>query len=361
MASSTPDAAGGHVLNLDWLNAGVCLISKSLHVTFCNTIAHQWFTPPTPPSTECHLNQCFKEGSEEYQLILDLVRTEKAYRDTVVTWDIDGQIRHVLLDSFPCQDEAGHTVGMYVMMRDLGNIVALEQQMQRTDKLATVGKIAAGIAHEIRNPLTTIKGFLQMFERRFRDAGQADDLLHIQMMLAEIDRVNMLVSELLLLSKPRQMDKQPCCLKELCLEIGSLIQSEALLRGIEYQLESDSYIPPVIADEAMIKQVIMNLAKNAIEAMENGGILKISVQCDYPWVRMDVSDTGPGIPYYQFDKIFDAFFTTKEKGTGLGLPICQRIITNHGGEIRVSSKGFGTTFTVLLPCTPPQLTVDSVH
>ena len=241
-----------------------------------------------------------------------------------------------------------------MMMKDLANFTAIEQHMQRTDKLATVGKIAAGIAHEIRNPLTTIKGFLQMMEHRLKAQEMTAELQYIQVMLSEIERVNSLVSELLLLAKPHRAQKLPCSIGALLGDLNPLIELQALLRGIEYEY-SVGDVPLIVADPSLIKQVILNLVKNALEAMEEARELRVAVYTSSDHrVQIDVSDTGPGIPYYQIDKIFDAFYTTKEKGTGLGLPICQRIICEHGGEIRVSSKGFGTTFSVLLPVTPSE-------
>jgi signal transduction histidine kinase len=261
-------------------------------------------------------------------------------------------IRHVLIDSY-CREGAQGFTGMFVLMKDLGDFSMLEQQMQRTEKLATIGKIAAGIAHEIRNPLTTVRGLLQMLEHRYASQNVIEQREYVQVMLQEIDRVNDLVSELLLLAKPHRMCKVPSSIQQLVEELRPLVESEALLRKIEVRwhlLET----PLVWADAGMMKQVVLNLVKNAMEAMEDGGVLTVSLDVDGGTVRLEVADTGPGIPYYQMDKIFDAFFTTKEKGTGLGLPICQRIISEHKGEIRVSSKGFGTTFSILLPKLLPE-------
>ena len=175
-----------------------------------------------------------------------------------------------------------------------------------------------------------------------------DELQFTEVMLREIDRVNDLVSELLLLSKPHKVSMQPCSVREVVEDIYPLIYSESLLRDVEFEcnIEQDATI---FADNAMMKQVLLNLTKNSLEAMDKSGHLRICVTGNGDMIQIQVSDTGPGIPYYQLDRIFNAFYTTKEKGTGLGLPICQRIITEHGGEIRVSSKGFGCTFSVLIP------------
>lgn len=338
------------------LNMGIAFVGEDLRITLCNPMAGQLLNTQVPLGEPWPLDVCLDPSCEEYRFVLDLSVYQREYRNFVVTWEDNGRIRHVLIDSFKQEYESG-VVGMYMVMKDVADFTALEQQMQRTDKLATVGKIAAGIAHEIRNPLTTIKGFLQMMEHRFRAQEMTAELQYIQVMLGEIERVNSLVSELLLLAKPHQAQKQPCSLRSLMNDLNPLIESQALLRGIEYECAVDD-VPMIIGDAALLKQVILNLVKNAFEAMENGGILRVRISLASDGrVQLDVSDTGPGIPYYQMDKIFDAFYTTKEKGTGLGLPICQRIVAEHGGEIRVSSKGFGTTFSVLLPAVASQLPV----
>jgi two-component system, sporulation sensor kinase E len=338
------------------INTGIVFVDRDRCITLCNPAAGQLLNAEVALGCPVPLEECLDPNGEEYKFVRELVDQQREYRNVVVTWEDNGRIRHVLIDSFKQEHESG-VAGMYMMMKDVADFTALEQHMQRTDKLATVGKIAAGIAHEIRNPLTTIKGFLQMMEHRFRAQGMTAELQYIQVMLGEIERVNSLVSELLLLAKPHRAQKQPCSVRTLLGELNPLIESQALLRGIEYECTVED-VPLIIADPSLIKQVILNLVKNAMEAMENGGKLRVAVllSSDHR-VQIDVSDTGPGIPYYQIDKIFDAFYTTKEKGTGLGLPICQRIVAEHGGEIRVSSKGFGTTFSVLLPVAQSELPV----
>lgn len=339
-----------------WLNAGVLFLTRALDVTLCNDCAREFLAEALPLGQPTPLEGCLSPHGDVYRTLVDLVSCAKEPKDTVILWETNGRVRHVLMDGHAYRDAKGNFVGLYVILKDLGNMVALEHHMLRTDKLATVGKIAAGIAHEIRNPLTTLKGFLQLFEGHFEsDANLTQYLAHTRVMLGEIERVNGLVSELLLLAKPREMQIGPCDISVLFEEMNPVIQSECLLRDMEFVFTLEA-APVVMADSAMLKQVVLNLVKNAIEAMNEGGKLGIAVRFAPPWVMIDVVDTGPGIPYYQADKIFDAFFTTKETGTGLGLPICQSIIASHGGEIHVASKGFGTTFSVCLPL--PAMTGD---
>ncbi len=351
MTTQPVDAAGQHAANwpgLEWLNSGVFFISKSLQITLYNAQACRLLDTTIPAGQTVAMEACLNSDSEEYQMLQTMVSMWREYRDFVVTWETDGRTRHVLLDSYKAIDDAGNLLGMHVVMKDLGNFMTLDQQMQKTDKLATVGKVAAGVAHEIRNPLTTVKGFLQMFERRFAQQNRSDELDYVKVMLEEIGSVENLVSELLFLSKPQKVARSACSMGRLIEEVGQTVKQQAEARKIECSCTVDS-LPDLVVDEALIKQALLHLTDNALEAMEAGGALRIHAYTAGGWLKIDISDTGPGIPYYLMDKIFDAFFTTKEHGAGLGLPICQRIIADHGGEIRVSSKGFGTTFSMSLP------------
>jgi two-component system, sporulation sensor kinase E len=330
------------------LNAGILYISKQGELAVFNDIAAELVGRPQMTGTVVQLEQLLPSASEEFQVLQHIAATECEYRDAVVKWEVAGSIRHVLVDSFAHQSADGKVYGMYIVMKDMGNFSSLEQQTQRVEKMATVGKLAAGIAHEIRNPLTTVKGFLQVLEYRLQSGLMDEEIQYVQMMMNEIERVNALVAELLLLSKPHKLEWDTFTIQELVAEIETWIQSQVSEHGVQctFDLRQET---PISGDRDMIRQLFLHLIKNAVEAMDQSGVLTIAARELPERVEIDIGDTGPGIPYYLFDKIFDAFYTTKEKGTGLGLAICQRIVTDHGGQIRVSSKGFGTTFTVSLP------------
>lgn len=334
--------------SLELLNAAVIFLSTSEEVRFYNVAACKLFdhaellAPPVP------LRECLTSQSDEYQMLAHCVREQRILRDTIVTWERNGQLLYLLLDSFPFLSESGDYLGLFITMKDLGDFGVLDQHLQRAEKLATIGKVAAGIAHEIRNPLTTVKGFLQILESRQEASGREDEHSLTEMMLSEIQKVDELVQELLLLARPHHLDMEFFCMSDLIEELRGHVVSEADRMGIEshFEIEDKLFLQ---ADRQMILRLLHHLIKNALEAMDAGGKLTVLVKNQSPWCEMYISDTGPGIPYYQIDKIFDAFYTTKEKGTGLGLPICQRIVADHGGDIRVSSKGFGSTFCVRLP------------
>lgn len=333
---------------MDIFNAAILFITSRLEVFSYNALASELLNVDDPHEEPIHLDRCLSPESEEYHILSGMIAVEKELRDTIVIWELNGQIRHLLVDSFIRRSEQGLFLGMFVILKDLGNFVALEQQVHRDEKMDTIGKIAAGIAHEIRNPLTTVRGFLQMMEKRFAAQQMSDEVLYAKMMMDEVEKVNLLVGQLLLLSRPHKMVLKPYFIKDVLDNINNWIEPLTKSQNIDYECHVEENIV-LEMDRDLLEQMVIHLAKNAIEAMENGGKLKIACRPAGAYLELDVSDTGPGIPYYQMDKIFDAFYTTKKHGIGLGLSICQRIVADHGGEIRVSSKGFGSTFHIRIP------------
>ncbi|EGL81831.1 signal transduction histidine kinase, nitrogen specific, NtrB [Caldalkalibacillus thermarum TA2.A1] len=293
----------------------------------------------------------FKNLPEDRQLISKRVFEGVTVQNQAMIWYNGQSYYELLVDSFPLIDAEGQQQGAYIFIKDVTNIRSLENQIHRSERLAMIGQMAAGTAHEIRNPLTSIRGFLQILNKTLAEHNMTREVEYTNIMLDEIDRINQLVGEFLLLSKSRETRMEKIYLDELIKQFLPIVENEALLYGIEVKTESFANLPPVLGDKELLKQVFLNICKNAIEAMGNKGQLSLSSQLlrEEQMIRIDIMDTGPGIPPYVIDKIFEPFFTTKEEGTGLGLSICQRIIHDMGGKIRVSSKGYGTTFHVCIP------------
>ncbi|GAW29303.1 sporulation protein [Carboxydocella sp. ULO1] len=212
-------------------------------------------------------------------------------------------------------------------------------------RLATIGQLAAGLAHEIRNPLTAVKGFLQLYS-----LGNKLDTETIQLMKTELNRINQLVTDLLYLSAPltEPKNKEQHDLNQLVCEVAELLKPE-LKTGVQLKLQLAT-LPPVAMDRNQIKQVILNLVQNALHAVSNsqGEVLLETVR-NGPQVIVRVRDNGPGIPPDLQERIFDPFYTTKEYGTGLGLTICRQLINAHGGQIRIDSHPGRTLVEFTLP------------
>jgi two-component system nitrogen regulation sensor histidine kinase GlnL len=255
---------------------------------------------------------------------------------------------------------SGERLGTIVVLRDLSNIRELEGALRQGDRLSVLGTLAAGLAHEIKNPLGGIKGAAQLLERELPEGSEQRD--YIRVMLKEVQRVNRIVEELLQLVSPRKLEPAPVNLHRILGDIVLLQKGAAAGKRITFQQQFDPSIPPILADEALLVQLFLNLVKNAVEAVEEDGLVRVSsrVVAEYSltqkgerrsrMVAVEVADNGPGISPEQLENLFTPFYTTKSKGTGLGLAICQKIVADHRGLIKVESEpGTGTTFTVMLP------------
>lgn len=231
------------------------------------------------------------------------------------------------------------------IIRDISDRKEAEALMVKSEKLSIAGQLAAGIAHEIRNPLTAIKGFLQLIYRDLNVKPSYMDILH-----EELNRIELILTELLMLSKPQAVKYKPHDIQESLQHIVSLLQAEAAIKNVEFHIHFEEHPIYVNVDANQLKQVFINFIKNGMEAMENGGKLFLRVRRMQEGVEIQVEDQGCGIPAEVLVNIGLPFFTMKEKGTGLGLMVSYNIIKNHQGRVEVSSiLGKGTTFTVYLP------------
>jgi len=335
------------------INLGVLLIDLSFHLADISDTACRILGLSRDKVLGQPLNGIFASMPAEHQLVDRSILDGVIVRNHAMSWMNNEERYDLLLDSNILKDSDGRIVGAYIMFKDVTNLRSLEEQVKRSDRLAMVGQIAAGTAHEIRNPLTSIKGFMQVLNNTFREKGMDKERSYTEIMLTEINRINDLVSEFLLLGKRKDVSYHEVEIHTTLGEILPIIHNEAILHNVNVYYEETENIPKVIADRELLKQVFLNISKNGIEAMGDGGSLTINVRKDAEdrFVLVEIRDSGPGIPNFLIDKIFDPFFTTKSEGTGLGLSVCQRIVHDMGGTIRVSSKGFGTMFTVCLPYT----------
>jgi two-component system nitrogen regulation sensor histidine kinase GlnL len=258
---------------------------------------------------------------------------------------------------------SGERIGTILLLRDLTNIRELEEAVRQADRLSTLGTLAAGLAHEIKNPLGGIKGAAQLLERELPEGSELGE--YTKVMLKEVGRVNKIVEELLNLTTPRKLKLNKINLNQILGDIIMLQKRAADKNKISFVQNFDLSIPLFLADEALLTQLFLNLIKNAVEAIASvgeSGSIKVSSRMvsDYSltkkgerpsrFVAIDVSDDGPGMEKEQLERIFTPFFTTKSKGTGLGLAICQKIVSEHRGMIKVDSElGKGTTFSAMLP------------
>ena len=245
-------------------------------------------------------------------------------------------------------EENGAFVGHVLLFRDMTEIRRLEEEVARSRRLASLGSLAAGVAHEIRNPLSSIKGFATWFRERYRDNPEERETAEV--MIREVDRLNRVITQLLEFARPLTMHRVPTPLQAVIRHALKMVEGEAQAKRIVVETDLSVEVGEIPLDADRMTQVLLNLFQNAIGAMEGGGVLRISLdRRDEKGVRITVADTGIGIPKEELPRVFDPYFTTRPSGTGLGLAIVHKIVEAHGGEVRLESEpGRGTTATVLL-------------
>jgi len=252
------------------------------------------------------------------------------------------------LQKFRYQKAAETLEDSYLKLREQADqIIEIEDQLRRADRLSALGELSAGMAHEIRNPLGSIKGTAEIL----RDGVAADDpkLEFAEILIREVDRLNQVLEDFLRFAKPSPVEHGHFSLGEVVSDVLDLTRQQSLRSQIVVQVELDKDIE-IPGRGEQIKQALLNLVLNAIQAMPSGGLLKVSSTNFEHKIHIQVSDNGPGIALENRERIFNPFVTTRDSGTGLGLAITQRIVQGHGGHIVLySTPGQGANFTICLP------------
>ncbi|TVX98298.1 two-component system sensor histidine kinase NtrB [Cohnella terricola] len=336
---------------LQHMDSGVALFDGTGNLRFVNMQMSKVLQLPRRSLVGCSLRQLFLHRELRLSIRKNLLRIYKGmiyyrrYNDEFQ--DASGRF---LLISISRIDELD---GDYlVSVKDISEFKQIEQAAFQNDKLAMLGKIAAAIAHEIRNPLTSIRGFIQLLNPYLKEIGKQE---YGRIILSEIDRANDIIYEFLNSSKPFVPMKQKVSIRMLLKDTIMLSESEAVMKGCELYQEIYDDDLTVAVDVKQVKQVLLNIVKNAMDAIqevlnERKGLIVISASRENGYALITIRDNGKGMERATLNRLFDPFFTTKEAGTGLGLSVSYRIISNHGGTIHVESQiGEGTAFMIYLP------------
>ncbi|WP_027408392.1 PAS domain-containing sensor histidine kinase [Anoxybacillus tepidamans] len=283
-----------------------------------------------------------KEQKLFYKLIKQCEQLGNAYAEmTIVTKEGEQKIIEISLkkDIIP-------NVGM-MMLRDITEKKELEWQLRKSDTLNVVGELAAGIAHEIRNPMTALKGFIQLLQGSISE----DYSMYFNVIMSELKRIESIITEFLVLAKPQAVQYQQNDVCKIMKDTIDLISAQAMMHNVQIIADFEEHIPFIYCEPNQLKQVFINILKNAIEVMPKGGEVHVRIQnIDLHFIRISVTDQGCGIPQDKIKKLGEPFYTTKERGTGLGLMVSYKIIEEHQGRINVESEvGVGTTFHITLP------------
>lgn len=298
---------------------------------------------------------------QPYSMLFDNTQFYSPVLDT-----LEHGTEHVALEiSFPGRDRTielsvttsrihnthGEMIGALVIFSDLTARKETQRRMAQAERLATLGELMAGVAHEVRNPLTAIRCYVQILRQQTTDPIHQE---YLSVVLKEIDSINKVIQQLLDFSRPRHSQWQQVSLNALIEETLVLVQTAGVQARVDFISELDNELSPISADRELLKQVLLNILINAVQAISARGKIRIRTwQYSDSQQAISIEDNGCGIDLSLQKKIFDPFFTTKASGTGLGLALSQRIINAHQGDIRVTSlPGYGATFTLILPINP---------
>ncbi len=238
----------------------------------------------------------------------------------------------------------GEIVGVYGIAKDISELKQAEEFLRKSDRVSAIGQLAAGIAHEIRNPLTSVKGFLQFLQEQSFEQEFFEIIRH------EIDRIELITNEFLILAKPQAKTYNYFSIESILAGFIPLVETQAKLSNIDIVMEIDKNLPVIYCDRNQIKQVFLNVIKNSMEAMTTGGLITFSVKKKEGYLKIVIEDQGCGIPRERLIRIGEPFYSTKEKGTGLGLMIIFNIIKEHKGSIEIRSEvDIGTQVEICLP------------
>ncbi|MTK11495.1 MAG: GHKL domain-containing protein, partial [Clostridiaceae bacterium] len=284
----------------------------------------------------------------------------KNYEIEITT--INNVKKRLLYNSSKIYNIDGELIGLIIVASDITELKQQQEKMMQQEKLALLGQMGAGIVHETRNYLTTIKGSCQLI-----DTLTEEDKIkkYTKKMNKGIDEVNRILGEFLSLSKPRETELEEVSMYDIVYSIKSLIITSSLIRGINIDFKLSKEERYLLCDEAQVKQVVLNICKNAVEAMAEVKNAELKIEAGYNEkvneMFIKITDNGYGMSKETLEKIGTPFYTTKSNGTGLGLNFCYKVIKEHGGRIEVKSElEKGTKFTVVLPCIEDDEECDKV-
>jgi len=317
--------------------SGVISLDHDLTITKMNSAAARILQLHVPSAIGKRYDELFMEPLKG---ILDGKKTIERGELRYIT--DSGKRLHLGLAITPLLNSVKETIGRLMVFTDLTELKALESQAELRERLSSLGEMAAGMAHELRNPMAVIAGYTKLLSKKVDPS-----LLHVVDSVAgEVAVMDRIITDFLSFAKPTELIVSPVEVEHLIKTCVAHIAGERKDIRVFFDAEK---IPPIQGDEILLRQAFTNLVQNAVDSMPEGGDLQFGFSTEPDSLEISISDTGHGIPEKIKDKIFLPFYTTKDKGTGLGLAIVHKIVVSHHGSISIESREQGTTFRVRLP------------
>jgi len=334
---------------VDHLEDVVIFLNPERRVLFFNKVAEGMIGRPLDEVVEISLEELLPPPHPLRPLIAVVAASSSAARDTTVALNQDGRVKEFLVSVFPVRD-AARVMGTVVLLKDLESFKTVQSLISYSAKLAALGRLTSGVAHEVRNPLNAMMIHVELLRDRLAstppDVQQSLDIIG-----SEVQRLDRVVQGFLRFMRPQELSLKALDLNALLGSVAALLEAEWQARGVHFHWELDSALPPIRADEELLRQAFLNILQNACQAMPVGGTVTISTAREgRELIRVSIADEGMGIPAENLEKIFKLYFTTKPDGSGIGLSIVYRIIQMHDGTIEARSENRqGTTMVVRLP------------
>jgi two-component system nitrogen regulation sensor histidine kinase GlnL len=362
--------AGGNEHIIDCVDDGIIVVDAQMTIETFNQAAEGI----TGFSRQSVLGRPFHAPFRRSPLLLAQVQRTLQSGQTTLHHDAEmvthkGATRFISLTCSPVRNDAGKTVGVAVVFRDRTRLREMEEQRRHSDRLALLGTMAAGIAHEVKNPLGGIRGAAQILQKGVKEGvkeGNTDQRTLVEcteLIIDQADRIDRLIEELLEFSSPKKLRIADVNVNKILNDMIRLLQAE-VGDGVVFKVSFDPSLPPVRGDERRLAQIFLNLLKNAVEAVRGlkKGTIRVISKMDLdlhlggmdhsprPMIAVEIVDNGPGVRGEDLEKLFTPFFTTKARGSGLGLAVSHKLVQEHGGTLKLSSRyGEGTAVRVTIP------------
>ncbi|WP_417281893.1 ATP-binding protein [Bacillus salitolerans] len=322
---------------------GLCIVDNHGCIVNMNSEAHRMFSCNQYKSKNMKIQNFISKSGEKER---DSWQSMLANEDKTGQFEVLGNdLKMRMIDySISKNIYSGHHL---IILLDVTEKREMEERLRKSDTLNVVGELAAGIAHEIRNPMTALKGFIQLLQGSIQD----EHTLYFEVITSELKRIESIITEFLILAKPQAVRYERSDIYKIVQETIDLLRPQATLDNIQFKLQANASRHELYCEKNQLKQVFINILKNGIEVMPNGGVIFVTIdQPSQEEMRVSILDQGPGMTEEKLKRLGEPFYTTKERGTGLGLMVSYKIIGEHRGRIEVESVvNVGTTFHIYLP------------